>query len=265
MCVVWMASRAINRLAHFYFKTFIWAANKHLYKQCHHFLQCMALVGVRTIKSNREQWVCAELPAWTYMVLCTWWWVSQVLALFFSSGEVWGRSDIRYCWQCCQEWPGLCLCFVQMWNGSGGSVIDSCARWVRVGTLHTPGCELGWVSVSVLDVTPRTSRYHCRGEHTSQRVWECAEEWEMMARGWQESGRKDFWEHALKHWEQLPLPRGCSWQVQAVGGGLEQGSSQWTKDLQPQPTISNRWVDPGTGGQNQKAAGVETHLSCLAQ
>lgn len=50
-----------------------------------------------------------------------------------------------------------------------------------------------------------------------------------------------------------------------VGGGLEQCSSQWTKGLQPQPAIGNRWFDPGTGGQNQKAGDVEPHLSCLAQ
>lgn len=115
MCVVWTASRAINRLAHISFKTLIWAANKHVCKQCHHFLQCMALVGVRTIKSNREQWVCVQESQRGHTGVyvcpdgCLKFWHS-----FFSNGEEWGSSDIRYCWQCCQEWPGcdcaLCRC-----------------------------------------------------------------------------------------------------------------------------------------------------------
>lgn len=82
----------------------------------------------------------------------------------------------------------------------------------------------------------------------------------------EKSARKDFREHALKHREQLPVPRGCSRWVerQAMGKGLEQYSSQSTKDLQLQPTINNRWFDTRTGGQDQRTADTAPCLSRLA-
>lgn len=226
MHVVCTASRAINRLWH----TFLlkpWSEQQ--------ISMCVSISpilhgsdsGKKDSKTPKESngSVC-NVSAGTYSCLCTCCWVSKDV-FFFLTGEVWENSDIRDCWQVlselaspvsvlCADMEGLLeavghcfLCRVNQADLTGGEVVHR----------HTPACELRVSGVfwMCLQLHPEPADITGEGK-TLLTVWECTGEWEMMARGCQKSARKDFLEHALEHWEQLPLPRGCSWQVKRDSG-----------------------------------------------